>query len=116
MPTAAFSQQMETTPKVCSDPLPLSLSMSAPSRSPDLTVHRRTSTHHGGTLRILGHAAEYLVDSRRFSVELSDSRAAVHILMGLSREVFEEYAGLVSPRHPVTDWIMSTAVRVYGAA
>ena len=86
---------------------------------PDLTIHRHTETHHGRTLRTLGHAAEYLVDSRRFSIGPYDTRAeneAVHILMRLSRDLFEEYAVLASPYHPVTDWIMSKAVRVYGAA
>jgi hypothetical protein len=54
-----------------------------------------TWTHHGRTLLMLGHAAEYLVDSRRFlargKVTASDNEA-IHILMGLSRSVFDEYA------------------------
>jgi hypothetical protein len=62
--------------------------------SPDLTIHRVTATHHGRTLLMLGHAAEYLVDTRRFlQATVSDSdNEAVHILMGLSRSVFDEYA------------------------
>jgi len=33
----------------------------------DLTIHRITRTHHGRTLLMLGHAAEYLANSRRYS-------------------------------------------------
>ena len=63
--------------------------------APDLTIHRVTRTHHGRTLLMLGHAAEYLADSRRFSARgrATDSdNEAIHILMGLSRTVFDEYA------------------------
>jgi hypothetical protein len=70
-----------------------------PTDAPDLTIHRVTGTHHGRTLLMLGHAAEYLVDSRRFlqraAVNDSDNEA-IHILMGLSRNVFDEYAEGVS--------------------
>ena len=70
-----------------------------PTDAPDLTIHRVTGTHHGRTLLVLGHAAEYLVDSRRFlqraAVNDSDNEA-IHILMGLSRNVFDEYAEGVS--------------------
>ena len=100
--------------------LPRSLSL-AESRYdyPDLTIHRRSATHHGSTLRTLGHAAEYLVNSRLFSLEVMETagdREAVRILMRLSREVFNEYVVLASHSHPVADWIMDKAVRVYGAA
>ncbi|HEX7158412.1 MAG TPA: hypothetical protein VF214_05345, partial [Edaphobacter sp.] len=73
-------------------PVPLMFPVT-PGGNVDLTIHRRTDTHHGVTLRLLGHAAEYLVESRMFAA--SDSKAdqeAVHILMRLSREIFEEYA------------------------
>jgi hypothetical protein len=71
----------------------------APTDVPDLTIHRLSRTHHGRTLLMLGHAAEYLIDSRRF--EPMDKTAvadheAVHILLGLSRSVFDEYAAGVS--------------------
>jgi hypothetical protein len=64
--------------------------------TPDLTIHRVTRTHHGRTLLMLGHAAEYLADSRRFSARgrvIDSDNEAIHILMGLSRTVFDEYAG-----------------------
>jgi hypothetical protein len=104
---------------VDSDEKPQSLSLSLWQRAPDLTVHRRTVSHHGRALRTLGHAAEYLVNSRAFSIErpgtIADSEA-VRILMRLSREVFEEYAAITSQHHTVTDWIMNRAIRIYGAA
>jgi hypothetical protein len=83
-----------------SSQLPVTLSAAnSPMHAPDLTIHRVTGTHHGRTLLMLGHAAEYLVDSRRFlqraAVNHSDNEA-IHILMGLSRNVFDEYAEGVS--------------------
>ena len=39
----------------------------AVSSAGDLTIHRITETHHGRTLLTLGHAAEYLANSRRYS-------------------------------------------------
>jgi hypothetical protein len=83
-----------------SSQLPVTLSAAnGPTDAPDLTIHRVTGTHHGRTLLMLGHAAEYLVDSRRFlrraAVNDSDNEA-IHILMGLSRNVFDEYAEGVS--------------------
>jgi hypothetical protein len=64
-----------------------------------LTIHRVTKTHHGRTLLSLGHAAEYLAHSCRFPSrgKMSDSdNEAIHILMSLSRSVFDEYAEGVS--------------------
>jgi hypothetical protein len=66
-----------------------------PSDAPDLTIHRITRTHHGRTLLLLGHAAEYLVDSRQFlqQAAANDSdNEAIHILMSLSRSVFDDFA------------------------
>lgn len=84
-----------------------------------LTIHRRTSSHHGRTLRILGHAAEHLTSSINFSRDNHDTAAtleAIHILLRLSREVFDDYARTNDQHHPVADWLMRQAVRVYGAA
>ena len=70
-------------------------------------------------LRTLGHAAEYLVNSRASSIErpvTGEDREAVRILMRQSREVFEEYAAITSQQHPVVDWIVNRAIRIYGAA
>jgi hypothetical protein len=60
-----------------------------------LTMRRAMATHHGRTLLMLGHAAEHLVNSRKFVFEEAGKRAddeAIHILRILSRGVFEEYA------------------------
>jgi hypothetical protein len=43
-------------------------------------------------------------------------REAIHILQRLSREIFDDYVAMTQQRHPVTDWIMNQAVRLYGAA
>jgi len=81
----------------------------------DLTIHRITASHHGRTLLSLGHAAEYLVNSRRYSMEKFDFEAhaeAVHLLMGLSRSVFDE---AVLPRklhQRFQDWLVAGVVRV----
>jgi hypothetical protein len=54
---------------------------------------RRPNRVQGRSLEKLGHAVEYLVDSRMFAVEPSAAKAerdAVRILMRLSRMVFCE--------------------------
>ena len=82
----------------------------------DLTIHRITSTHHGRTLLTLGHAAEYLANSRRYSTEKVDRAAnveAIHILMELSRSVFEDFAEQRSAGRKVEDWLIGRAVRLF---
>ena len=85
----------------------------AVSRVGDLTIHRITSTHHGRTLLTLGHAAEYLASSRRYSTERVNHAAnaeAIHILMELSRDVFEDFAERQGLNRRVQDWLMEGAV------
>jgi hypothetical protein len=85
------------------------------SRVGDLTIHRITDTHHGRTLLRLGRAAEYLVNSRRYSARVYDREAeveAVHVLMELSRTVFEEYAERRTLQRRFQDWVIERAVRV----
>jgi hypothetical protein len=80
----------------------------------DLTIRRITGTHHGRTLLTLGHAAEYLANSRRYSMRAYDREAeveAVHILMELSRSVFEEYAERRSLHRRFENWLIERAVR-----
>jgi hypothetical protein len=87
--------------------------------SGNVTIHRLTESHHGGTLRTLGHAAEYLIATRAIAFDQPETKAdreALRILRELSRRVFDEYAERSRQHHPVTDWIMSQAVRVYGSA
>lgn len=87
--------------------------------TPLLTIHRRSETHHGRTLQILGHAAEYLASSHfayMDSAEAASNREAINILMRLSREIFHEYAEIHRYRYSITDWAMKQVVRAYGAA
>jgi hypothetical protein len=71
-------------------------------------VRRRSSVQQGRALEILGHAVEYLVDSRMFLVDQPATRAdaeATQILMLLSREVFFECAAVVPPARRLRLWI-----------
>ena len=82
----------------------------------DLTIHRITHTHHGRTLLTLGHAAEYLADLQRYSGKEVDRKAnveAIHVLMGASRMVFEEYAEQGNARRRVEDWVLERVVQVW---
>ena len=88
----------------------------AVSSAGDLTIHRITRTHHGRTLLMLGHAAEYLVNSRRYSTEKVDHAAnieAIHLLMEMSRNVFEEFAERGSLHRRMKDWVIERAVRLF---
>jgi hypothetical protein len=81
----------------------------------DLTIHRITKTHHGRTLLTLGHAAEYLADSRRYSTQEGDYRAsveAIHILLGLNRRVFDEFAEERRLHRRFEEWLIEPAVRL----
>lgn len=113
------SNAIQILSSVDSGVIPQNLPLPSRERSPNLTIHRRTASHHGDALRTLGHAAEYLVSSRAFSIEQPETmadREAAQILVGLSRQVFEEYARINSQHHSVIDWIMNRAARIYGAA
>jgi hypothetical protein len=82
----------------------------------DLTIHRITSTHHGRTLLTLGHAAEYLANTRRYSTEKVDHASnveAIHILMELSRSVFDDFAERRSLNRRVEDWLIDRTVRLF---
>jgi len=71
-------------------------------------VRRRGSIQQGRALETLGHAVEYLVDSRLFQVEDDNQRAeqeAVQILMRASRAVFAECPEVVSLRTRLRRWM-----------
>ena len=75
----------------------------------DLTIHRITETHHGRTLLLLGHAAEHLANSRRYTIHgLNDGSEAeaIHILLGLSRDVFDEFARQQTRRWKAEQWLL----------
>jgi hypothetical protein len=85
------------------------------SKNADLTIHRITRTHHGRTLLTLGHAAEYLANSRRYSIQAFDNKSddeAIHILMGLSRDVFEDFAQHPSVTRRFWNWVVEQGVRL----
>ena len=68
-----------------------------PSRSP--VEHRRTTPTQGRALEMLGHAIEYLADSRLYDACATPAEgAAIHTLMSCSRQVFAE-CEIVQPWH-----------------
>jgi hypothetical protein len=87
----------------------------SPSEAADLTIHRISQTHHGRTLLTLGHAAEYLANSLRYSIEGFDNKAddeAIHILLELSRSVFEDFAQPETLSRQVWNWVVDRTVRL----
>jgi hypothetical protein len=84
-------------------------------KNADLTIHRISRTHHGRTLLTLGHAAEYLANSRRYSIQAFDNKSddeAIHILMGLSRNVFDEFAQPAGLTRRLWNWVVERGVRL----
>jgi hypothetical protein len=77
-------------------------------QSTGLGVRRRATQQQGRGLEILGHAVEYLVDSRMFLIDQPSTRAdaeAVQFLMLLSRQVFAECAQVPPPARRLRHWI-----------
>ena len=63
----------------------------------------------GQALELLGHAVEYLIDSRMFLTQVPYTIAeeeAVQILMALNRKVFESCPEVVTMRRRVTNGLM----------
>jgi hypothetical protein len=72
------------------------------------TIRRRGSLEQGRALETLGHAVEYLVDSRLFDSgdhNQHDEQEAVQILMRMSRAVFAECPEVVSLRGRLSRWV-----------
>lgn len=66
-------------------------------------IRRRPSPQQGRALELLGHAVEYLVDSRLYFAETDlNDQLAVQTLMRLNREVFAECAEVVPMRRRLT--------------
>lgn len=75
-------------------------------------IRKRPNPMQGKALEKLGHAIEYLVDSRMALIHEPSTRAdaeALDILMRLSRCVFAECEELVSVGQRLKTWIASTA-------
>ena len=70
-------------------------------------ARRRGSVEQGRALEILGHAVEYLVDSRLFLAESSSpaDQQAVQLLMCASRAVFAECPEVISVRRRLREWL-----------
>jgi hypothetical protein len=72
-----------------------------------MTVRRRPTMQQGMALERLGHAIEYLVDSRMFLVNEPQNVTetnAVRILSRASREVFATCAVIVPLQHRIKMW------------
>lgn len=77
-------------------------------------VRRRPDPYQGRALEKLGHAIEYLVDSRMSARDSQTTRAdaeAVDILMGLSRCVFSECEEIVPASQRFKAWMMRLVSR-----
>lgn len=77
-------------------------------RSTGLGDRRRATYQQGRGLEILGHAVEYLVDSRMFLIDQPSTSAdseAVQLLMLLSRQLFAECAQVPQPTRRLRHWI-----------
>ncbi len=71
-------------------------------------IRRRGSLEQGRALEMLGHAVEYLVDSRLFLADPPDLAAeqqAVQLLMRASRAVFAECPEVISLRQRLKEWL-----------
>ena len=71
-------------------------------------VRRRGSLQQGFALETLGHAVEYLVDSRLFAQSEADARSdqeAIQLLMRMSRAVFAECPEVLPLRRRLGLWI-----------
>ena len=82
-------------------------------------VRRRANRVQGRSLEVLGHAVEYLVDSRMFMIEPSTAkseREAVQILMRLSRLVFAECEEVLTVWDRVVGLLERPAKRRRGTA
>ncbi len=77
-------------------------------------IRRRGSAEQGRALETLGHAVEYLVDSRlRFGdpQDAASEREAIEILMRLNRSVFSECPEVVPFGRRVREWFVAHFVR-----
>jgi hypothetical protein len=77
-------------------------------------VRRRPDPYQGRALEKLGHAIEYLVDSRMAWNDRRTTRAdaeAVDMLMGLSRCVFSECEEILPVSQRIKGWMMRTVSR-----
>lgn len=85
--------------------LPLTATPQLPPMTPR-PIMRRSTPQQGVALEVLGHAIEYLVDSRlpEGGADRSDAEA-IRLLMCCSRAVFEECSEIVPMRRRLSAWL-----------
>ncbi len=69
---------------------------------------RRANLQQGRALEILGHAIEYLIDSRMFLIHEPATPAdaqATQILMQLNRQIFSECTEIVPTYRRLRNWL-----------
>ena len=72
------------------------------------SVRRRPTPQQGRALEVLGHAVEYLVDSRLYldsGISQPSDGLAVQLLMRLNREVFAECPQVVPISRRLRRWL-----------
>ena len=78
-------------------------------------VRRRGSSEQGHALETLGHAVEYLVDSRMLCSDphtAAGEREAIEILMRLNRAVFSECPEIVPFGCRIRQWFAARVLRL----
>lgn len=76
--------------------------------TPPTVLRRRANMEQGKALEILGHAIEYLADSRMFLYQETSTPGdgeAIHILMRLSRNVFAQCDEVVPAGRRLRRWL-----------
>ena len=94
---------------------PPSIPHSEVRRARPACVRRRASYEQGRALETLGHAVEYLVDSRlRFDdpQAAAGERDAIELLIRLNRAVFSECPEVVPVGRRVRQWFAARLFRV----
>jgi hypothetical protein len=108
MPLAATPASF---PEIIPPPRPASHRVASARSTPTLSaaaVCRQTGKKEGMALEVLGHAVEYLIDSRMFLTSMPYTRSeeeAVQLLMGCSRRVFEGCPEIVPMKARVSRWV-----------
>ena len=82
-------------------------------------IMRRGTLEQGRALETLGHAVEYLIDTRLFEPgehNARDEQEAVQILMRMSRAVFAECPEVMSMRKKMRQWVWERLLSSGGLA
>lgn len=94
----------------------LTANLQAPAHSVHQQPRRRANLQQGRALEILGHAIEYLVDSRMFLIDQPATAAdaqATQILMRLNRQIFDECTEVLPKHRRLRNWLLSCTVTTH---